>query len=845
MLHLIPMADSQGISERSGLASIIGRDEIIRSIADKLLRRRLVTIVGLGGIGKTRIAQALVETLHDAFAEPARFIDLGPLRDDSLTAMAIASGLGLTIRSNDPLDDLVAYLKPRRMLIVLDCCEHLLDTLAPVVDRIVHEASDVFILATSREPLRVQAEYVNRVPPLAFPPPADGISAAEARRFPAVQLFAERAAARSPDFVLTDANAPLVADICRKLDGIALAIELAAASVPTHGVQGIDRLIEDRFRLLIQGRRTASPRHQTLRAALDWSYDLLSASEKTVFRRLAIFAGHWPLRAALEIVASDDLGEADVLAALGSLTAKSLISVDKHSSATRYHLLDTTRAYALERLQASGDEPELAHRHALFYADLFDELVGTASERDDQVRRITLEDAIGNVRPALRWCFSSPDRIDLGIALLIRAGPALLELSLLAECQNWAEAALARLRPEGRDRPGAMELLELFGLCLLFTGRHSQAIDDALGQAYAIAEAQGERARQMQLLGLLHHCHMRASDFRAAMEVARLSATVAHAMHDRGAAQLAHWLLGMAHFHGGNQQLALTHLSDQSGNNDMPVPIANRVEPGLLKLSRFGIDHRFRARSARARCLWVSGFPDQAIDAAKAVIGDATRHAHPITLSMSLVWTIPVFLLSGDSETAKAMIAKLSRLADDHALPYFFDMATGFEGEWLAQRGRHRQAEEKLRECLTSAGPGWYPLTASFFRFPHAEALLRVGRPAEALAAIEAAMAQSHKEADFVNLPEMLRIKARIFAVMGREAEAEQSYRASIALAQKQFAVAWELRAATALAELMADQGRNAEASALLSPLHDRIREGFATGDFVKVKALRERLAGL
>ena len=838
------MLDSLVISERPGPGSIIGRDAIIRAIGDKLLRRRLVTIVGPGGIGKTRIAQALAETLRESFAEPVGFIDLGPLRDGGLASMAIASGLGLTIRSADPLDDLIAYLKPRRMLIVLDCCEHLLDALAPVVDRIVHEASDVFLLATSREPLRIRAEYVNRVPPLAFPPPGNGTSAAEAVRFPAVQLFAERAAARSPDFVLTDANAPLVAGICRKLDGIALAIELAAASVPTHGVQGIDRLIEDRFRLLIQGRRTASPRHQTLRAALDWSHDLLSIAEKTVFRRLAIFAGHWPLKAALDIAASDDLGEADVLDALGALTAKSLIAVDKRSPATRYHLLDTTRAYALERLQDSGEGPDLARRHALFYADLLGSLVGTAAEQEGGVRRTMLEDAIGNVRPALRWCFSSPDSIDLGTALVIRAGPAFLELSLLAECQKWAETALARLGPEDRDRSDAMELQELFGLCLLFTGRHSQAIDDALGQAYAIAEARGERARQMQLLGLLHHCHMRASDFRAAMEVARQSETVALAMHDRGATRLAHWLLGMAHFHHGDQQLALTHLNDQSDGQAL-ARIADQVEPGLLKLSRFGIDHRFRARSARARCLWVSGFPDQAIEAAKAVIGDATRHAHPITLCMSLVWTIPVFLLSGEHETARTMIAKLSRLADQHALPYFFDMATGFEGEWLAQRGRHRQAEEKLRECLAGAGPGWYPLIASFFRFRHAEALRLAHRPAEALAAIEAAMAQSDDEADLVNLPEMLRIKARIFAAMDREEEAEQCYRAAIALAQKQFAQSWELRAATALAELMADQGRNAEASALLAPLHDRIREGFATDDVVTAKALRDRLASL
>src|SRR3984893_11238070 len=257
---------------------MVGREETVQLISEELTARRFLTIVGPGGIGKTTVATAVSHTLLAAFDGAVHYVDFGRVCTPSLVPNMVASTLGLPGNFDDPAAALPAFLRDKRMLLVLDSCEHLIETIAPLAERIFREAPEVHILATSREPLQVEGEQIHRLDPLAVPPDDGPMTAAQALTFPAVQLFVERAAAHG-GFQLNDADAPIVGKVCRRLDGIALALELAAGRVGVHGINGIASLLDGPCRLLWQGRRTASPRHQTLNAMLDWSYNLLPESQ--------------------------------------------------------------------------------------------------------------------------------------------------------------------------------------------------------------------------------------------------------------------------------------------------------------------------------------------------------------------------------------------------------------------------------------------------------------------------------------------------------------------------------------------------------------------------------------
>jgi DNA-binding winged helix-turn-helix (wHTH) protein len=292
---------------RAQLTRLIGRADAVSRIVARLQRHRLLSIVGPGGIGKTSVAIAAAKTSVNTDEHGVWLIDLAPLTDPTLIPSAVAQVLGFDIRSGDPVPGLVGALRDRRLLLVLDNCEHVIEAAATLAVAILKGTAGVHILATSREPLRVEGEYVQRLPPLSSGFPSDRLSVAEALAFPAVELFVERAADCLSEFELTDEEAPIVAEICRKLDGIPLAIELAAARVETFGVRGLATHLDDRFGLLTSGRRSGPPRHRTLRAALDWSYDVLSEPERAVLRRLAIFMGGFTLDAACAVVSDPTL----------------------------------------------------------------------------------------------------------------------------------------------------------------------------------------------------------------------------------------------------------------------------------------------------------------------------------------------------------------------------------------------------------------------------------------------------------------------------------------------------------------------------------------------------------
>jgi len=351
------------------LAKMVGRTDPIDTISSDLEHHRFVTVVGPGGIGKTSVVIAVGHRKLIAFDSAVFFIDFSTIKDVQFVPSTIASVLGFTISSDDPVPALLTFLRYKRMLLIFDSCEHVLDTLAPLAERIVREAPGLHILATSRESFRAESEQVRRLFPLDCPPQRERLNAAEVLAYPATQLFVERITASIGDFRLGDDEAQMVAEICAKLDGIPLAIELAAGRVNAYGIGGIASLLNSWFSLLWKGRRTAVPRHQTLSAALGWSYDLLPAAESAVLRRLSVFVGPFTLDAAVAVASGEGLTEPDVIEAVSNLVAKSLIATVFAAGPWRYRLLDMTRTFAAKKLAESAEACKVLRLYATHFGE--------------------------------------------------------------------------------------------------------------------------------------------------------------------------------------------------------------------------------------------------------------------------------------------------------------------------------------------------------------------------------------------------------------------------------------------------------------------------------------------
>ncbi|MBV8262917.1 MAG: adenylate/guanylate cyclase domain-containing protein, partial [Candidatus Eremiobacteraeota bacterium] len=349
--------------------AFVGREHELTELKALLGKSQVVTIVGTGGIGKTRAALQVGADMLDGTGDGVWLVDLAQVVNDELVTSAIASVFELQPQpERKPLDDLCLYLKVKRLLLILDNCEHVVAEATRVVAAIVRACPNVVVLATSREALNVHGEQVYRMPTLSLPAHNGVLSAKDALTYGAIALFVARASALDAQFTFTDEKAPVVADICRRLDGIALAIELAAARVTILNLKQLSQKLDERFRLLTGGARTALPRQQTMRAAIDWSYELLSEAERTVFRRLSIFQGGWTLEAASAVCTDASLDEFAILDILTSLVNKSLVSVEFQADTQRYKLLESLRQYGIELLRDGREFDALARRHADFYA---------------------------------------------------------------------------------------------------------------------------------------------------------------------------------------------------------------------------------------------------------------------------------------------------------------------------------------------------------------------------------------------------------------------------------------------------------------------------------------------
>jgi predicted ATPase/DNA-binding XRE family transcriptional regulator len=445
------------------LTSFVGRHQELTNLQRVLETSRLLTLVGAGGVGNTRLAREVALGLAVADINGVVFVELAALSDPTLVPEAVASAVDVPEQPGWPLrQTLVDALRDRRLLLVLDNCEHLVQACAELVESLLRTCPEVRVLATSRQPLRVGGEVVWRVPSLSVPLLPHGVSREEVGRFEATQLFIDRVRAAVPGFEVSEQNAPAIAQICHRLDGIPLALELAAARVPTLGIVQLCGRLDDRFRLLTGGSRTVLPRQQTLRGTLDWSYGLLADGERRLFERLSVFAGGWTLEAAEAICAGEGIQRVEVLELLSQLIDQSLVVAEEQDGAQRYRQLETIRQYALERLEVGGAAETIRRRHAAYFTCLAEaaesELVGP-SQIDALAR---LEREHDNVRAVLAWTTGeslSDDVHNVGLRLAAAMAMPWHIRGYWREGQQWLEAALARVA----EAPGLVRAKALNG----------------------------------------------------------------------------------------------------------------------------------------------------------------------------------------------------------------------------------------------------------------------------------------------------------------------------------------------------------------------------------------------
>lgn len=813
----------------------IGRGEVVGKIAAQSRRQRLLTIVGPGGVGKTTLAIELAEELLVVHEQGVWLVDFAPLSDPRLVPSALASVLGLEVRTDDLVPALLASLKDKQMLLVFDNCDRVIDAAAALATAILSGTPRVHILATSRESLRIEGEHIHRLRPLASPPAGSWPTATEALAFPAVQLFVERAEASLGEFDLSDVDAPLVADICTKLDGLPLAIELAAARIEAFGLQGLASRLDDRLHLLTTGHRTAQPQHQTMRATLDWSYEALPEVERQVLQRLGIFAGSFSAEAASAVAASDEVAAPEVAAYIANLVATSLVAADVSGSIVFYRLLETTRIYAREKLLESGELDRVARQHAEYYQQMFEGAEVPWQTRPTAERSDTFRRCLDEVRVALDWAFSPTGELALGVALTAAAVPLWLELSMVAEVRGRVEQALVPLQSGTiRDTHLEMHLIAALGASLFFTAGECR-IAAAWSKALELATDIDDALHQLRALWGLWTHRISCGEYGAALELAQRFCSIA--ARNPGASDLPFTgdrMLGLVLHSLGDQTYARHHTERMLQHAPGPRPI------------RFPLDQRVAARATLARILWLQGFPEQAMRTARSNVDDAQGLDHPLSLCYAVaVGEFAVALFVGDLAAAEQSASILLDHATRYGLTYWHARREAFTGILAMKRGEIAIGLQLLGGALEKLRATRSPLLRMEFAAEMALGLARIGRVHQGLATVEEAIDQAERTEARWYEPELLRIKGDLIILQGtREGivAAQALFAESLALARRQSALSWELRTAISLARLRRTQGRAGEAHDLLESVYGRFTEGFQTADLLAAKSLLDQL---
>ncbi|WP_353742695.1 winged helix-turn-helix domain-containing protein [Pseudomonas fluorescens] len=795
---------------------MIGRQTLVDNLMEQLPRQRFITLVGPGGIGKTTVALRVAERMIGRYRDGIRLLDLAPINCPLMIDGHLATLLELALHDDAPLSGLADCLRDRQMLLVIDNCEHLVDAIALLCENILRSAPHVHILATSRESLRAEGEFVQRLESLDCPPPIAVLDRAQAMTFSALQLFVERAMASHDSFELTDDELPLLIDICHRLDGIPLAIELAAAQVGNFGLPGLLAQLQSSFRVLTQPCQTPLARHQTLRATLDWSFELLNVCEKTCLRRLSVFRGSFTLESAAAVIVGEHIEPREVFGSITQLVAKSLLNVEVGDEDVYYRLLDTTRSYALEKLAQTCDLPGTWERHAERCLALMQQAQDDWEKTSTGLWLERYGRALEDIRAALDWGLHAQGPQALAIRLAATSTPLWQELSLLKEHGGYVRKALALLEQSAEPCPRLQMALKLAlgSACYHVQGGCAETVG-AFVSARALASRLKDVAGQLRAISGHLAVNLSCGQYQMALEQSRQFDRLG--LHDDALMSLSmHRLRVLALHFCGDQRQAGEH-AEQVLQRMAHSGHLNRFTHG------FGVqyDQSVAALTIHARILWLRGQPEQAWRAARQALDIALQinHGTSICYTLALAGCL-IAHYNGDTRSARELLRLLLQQTQKHSVLLFHDWAQHYAQVigGTDVRPTSRQRVGLIKDIMVTL---------------------------DSTCVDDDLLERAQSGVSDWSTAEILRARATTLLVTDcpvKTATAETVLLKALNVARTQGALAWELRSATSLAQLWQRQGNPQRAHQLLAPIYQRYTEGFATPDLMTVRRLLDEL---
>jgi predicted ATPase/DNA-binding winged helix-turn-helix (wHTH) protein len=793
------------------LTRVLGRDSLVTSIVKVLETRRLVTIVGPAGIGKTTVGLAVADRAGAELQRTACFVDLAAITDPRLVAVVVAAAAGIDSPTEDPIRALVAAVRNDRLLLLLDNCEHVIGAVAEVVELLLRGASGITIVATSRERLMAVGEHVVALGPLGFPDRSREVSAVEAVRFPAIELFVERASSALDSFALTDGNIDLVVDICRRLDGVPLAVELVAARAGTLGLEVIASSLEQHVLGFSKGRRGAAARHQSLSATLAWSYRLLSDVEQLLLRRISVFSGAFSSEAAIAVIANPHAALEWIRAGLAGLVQRSLLVADTGGPEVRYRLLFVTRVFAAERLAESDEVGATRRRHAEYYRRMLEAAARDwdTLDRDTWLRRHGADQE--DVRSALEWSFGKEGDPTTGAAIFVASIPFGVQLSL----QEFAPRALLTLGilrdQRNTDTVAELRVRTAMAVQMLQSGLQEDALGEEIERMVALAEQLGvarlmtEALSSRAVLALEHARFPTAIQHFETLETTAKRADDACAVlvADRLGAQVFHWA--------GFQAKARSRAERVLRHPLESIPLVYGQSP---------VNRRVSMRIVLARVAWLEGRAEEARKIAEDALELAQADA-PIAVCQTLGFaSCPVALWKGDLDQASVLVDELLDYSQRYGFTRWYRLGLCFrrslvrEGPDAAIVPRATPVSLLHRDLLTTIDDSWFDIDS---------------------------MNRATTGAAGWCTAELLRVTGDR-SLRGADSDgarlAAMRYGEALVCARSQGALAWEMRAAISQARLSIAQGRRGEGLAGLESVYSRFSAGERTADLAAATEL-------
>jgi predicted ATPase/DNA-binding winged helix-turn-helix (wHTH) protein len=811
------------------LSALFGRRSVIDDLAATIQHQSLITICGAGGVGKTRVALAVAHQTIAFFDQAVYLVELAQTSPSLTVLNAVADALRLPSQASYSVADLAAAIRAKASLLVMDNCEHLIGEVALLVDELRRVAPSLHVLATSQEPLNLPEEQIYRLRPLGVP--AEDQADDDIEREDAVQLFISRFKMAASGEPIGRGDLQEVAQICRRLDGLPLAMELAAASAALYGIQTVAEGLEDRFKLLNLGRRTAPERHRTLTAILEWSVGLLTPAERAAYQRLSVFRGRFSLEAARSLISLDELKDSDVETCVAGLAAKSFLVIEPEGGRARYRLLETTRLYGWAELERSGKVNASLHRHAEHYLGCLTD-AGThweAASQYDWPARLSGE--LDQVRAALKWSFSEIGNLALAIDLTIAAAPLWRALSLAGEGERHARRALAA---------GEEQLTEFQQLRLL----------SALAQSIVPTQDKVKEKQRVARMALDLATALGDSELQA---LSYLGLARAHTWDRRGA---LHWVRAFRdHAVQRGVPQDVVWASACYGCERMRTGMLTQAEPLLAPIAReargksddafrfrYGLDGRLTATSSYALLQLLMGRPNQAIQIARRNLLEATDGDQPVSLLMVLAFSgCVVEMLAGDRQRANANACRFRSLVGARRLNF-----GAVDANYLVtgtSTFKELAAREPADAAVRDGGYAWMSFLLPLYKGWFGQHLAAHGRLREAEQVLTEAIETSVSELENWSLAELWRIKAEIVESSSFH-DAELCYHNGLSLAREQGAAYWVLRLSVSFARLLQRVNRADEGSDLVSGSLVNFEADQISPDLRSARQLLDSVAG-